>query len=238
MLETENLSYSYNNTEWIDFPDIHCAADTSHLILGQSGTGKTTFLHLIAGLLQSKKGKVIVNGTDITSLKGQALDKFRGDNIGIIFQQAHFINAISVEENLMLAQRLAGKPIKKKIIRDILATLNIEHKANANPKKLSQGEKQRVVIARTILKNPGILLLDEATSALDTATERHIQQTLDSLSEGRTVMIIAHRLSTIVHADQIIVMRDGQIAESGSHQELLEQDGLYAKLYQTQFSGV
>ncbi len=167
MLKTENLSYSYNQKDWISFPDIHCEADTSHLILGQSGTGKTTFLHLIGGLLQSKKGKVIVKGTDITSLKGQALDRFRGDNIGIVFQQAHFINAISVEENLMIAQRLAGKPIDKSGIKDILGILNIEHKATANPKHLSQGEKQRVVIARALINKPAVILADEPTSALD-----------------------------------------------------------------------
>lgn len=167
MLETNALSYSYDNSEWIDFPDIQCAADTSHLILGQSGTGKTTFLHLIGGLLESKKGNIIVNGTDITKLKGQELDKFRGDNIGIVFQQAHFINAISVKENLMIAQRLAGKPIKEKDIHDILGTLNIEHKANNYPKHLSQGEKQRVVIARALINKPAVILADEPTSALD-----------------------------------------------------------------------
>jgi len=194
MLKTENLSYSYNNTEWIDFPDIHCAADTSHLILGQSGTGKTTFLHLIGGLLQSKKGKVIVNGTDITGLKGQALDKFRGDNIGIIFQQAHFINAISVEENLMLAQRLAGKPIKKKIIHDILSTLNIEHKANSNPKQLSQGEKQRVVIARALINKPAVILADEPTSALDDQNCEEVVKLLEKTAKevDAALVIVTH----------------------------------------------
>lgn len=194
MLQTENLSYSYDNTEWIEFPDIHCPADTSHLILGQSGTGKTTFLHLIGGLLQSKKGKVIVNGTDITALKGQALDKFRGDNIGIIFQQAHFINAISVEENLMLAQRLAGKPIKQKDIRDILSTLNIEHKANSNPKQLSQGEKQRVVIARALINKPAVILADEPTSALDDQNCDEVVKLLEKTAKevDAALVIVTH----------------------------------------------
>jgi len=194
MLQTENLSYSYDNIEWIEFPDIHCAADTSHLILGQSGTGKTTFLHLIGGLLQSKKGKVIVNGTDITALRGQALDTFRGDNIGIIFQQAHFINAISVEENLMLAQRLAGKPIKQKDIRDILSILNIEHKANSNPKQLSQGEKQRVVIARALINKPAVILADEPTSALDDQNCAEVVKLLEQTAKevGAALVIVTH----------------------------------------------
>jgi len=194
MLQTENLSYSYDNSEWIKFPDIHCAADTSHLILGQSGTGKTTFLHLIGGLLESKKGKVIVNGTDITSLKGQTLDKFRGDNIGIIFQQAHFINAISVEENLMLAQRLAGKPVKKEDIRNILSILNIEHKANANPKQLSQGEKQRVVIARALINKPAVILADEPTSALDDHNCAEVVKLLEQTAKEvkATLVIVTH----------------------------------------------
>ena len=194
MLQTENLSYSYDNSEWIKFPDIHFAADTSHLILGQSGTGKTTFLHLIGGLLESKKGKVIVNGTDITSLKGQTLDKFRGDNIGIIFQQAHFINAISVEENLILAQRLAGKPVKQEDIRNILSILNIEHKANANPKQLSQGEKQRVVIARALINKPAVILADEPTSALDDHNCAEVVKLLEQTAKEvkATLVIVTH----------------------------------------------
>lgn len=194
MLKTENLSYSYNQKEWISFPDIDCAADTSHLILGQSGKGKTTFLHLIGGILQSKKGKVIIKGTDITSLRGQALDKFRGDNIGIVFQQAHFINAITVEENLILAQRLAGKEIDRAAIKDILGILNIENKAKSNPKHLSQGEKQRAVIARALINKPAVILADEPTSALDDKNCEEVVGLLERTAKDvdATLIIVTH----------------------------------------------
>lgn len=194
MLKTENLSYSYNQKEWISFPDIHCAADTSHLILGQSGKGKTTFLHLIGGILKSQKGKVIVKGIDIASLGGEELDRFRGDNIGIVFQQAHFINAISVEDNLMLAQRLAGKPTDRHSIKDILGVLNVENKAKSNPKHLSQGEKQRVAIARALINKPAVILADEPTSALDDKNCEEVVKLLESTAKDvdAALIIVTH----------------------------------------------
>ena len=194
MLQTENLAYSYDNKEWIEFPDIHCESDSSHLVLGQSGTGKTTFLHLIGGLLQSKKGKIVVKDTDITRLTGTTLDKFRGDHIGIIFQQAHFINSVSVLDNLLIAQKFAGQSADKTLAKSFLERLNIGEKANRLPKHLSQGEKQRVVIARALINKPTIILADEPTSALDDANCEEVVKLLEQTAKevNATLIIVTH----------------------------------------------
>ena len=194
MLQTENLAYSYDNKEWIEFPDIHCESDSSHLVLGQSGTGKTTFLHLIGGLLQSKKGKIVVKDTDITRLTGTTLDKFRGDHIGIVFQQAHFINSVSVLDNLLIAQKFAGQSADKALAKSFLERLNIGEKANRLPKHLSQGEKQRVVIARALINKPTIILADEPTSALDDANCEEVVKLLEQTAKevNATLIIVTH----------------------------------------------
>lgn len=194
MLQTENLSYSYDNKEWIDFPDIHCAADTSHLVLGQSGTGKTTFLHLIGGLLESKKGKIVIKDTDMSTLNGPALDKFRGEHIGIIFQQAHFVNSISVLDNLLIAQKFAGQTVDKQRAEALLARLNIGRKATSNPRYLSQGEKQRAVIARALINKPTVILADEPTSALDDKNCAEVVSLLEQTASdvGATLIIVTH----------------------------------------------
>ncbi len=194
MLQTENLAYSYDNKEWIEFPDIHCESDSSHLVLGQSGTGKTTFLHLIGGLLQAKKGKILVKDTDITSLSGTTLDRFRGDHIGIVFQQAHFVNSVTVLDNLLIAQRFAGKPADKALAKSFLERLNIGEKANRLPKYLSQGEKQRVVIARALINKPTVILADEPTSALDDVNCEEVVKLLEQTAKEvkATLIIVTH----------------------------------------------
>jgi len=194
MLRTENLTYSYDNVEWIEFPDIDCAANTSHLVLGQSGTGKTTFLHLIGGLLQAKGGNIFIKETDMSSLNGPALDKFRGEHIGIIFQQAHFVNSISVLDNLLIAQKFAGQAVDRKRAEDLLTRLNIGQKANSNPRYLSQGEKQRAVIARALINKPTVILADEPTSALDDKNCEEVVKLLEQTADdvGATLIIVTH----------------------------------------------
>ena len=207
-------------------------------IVGPSGAGKSTLSRLLFRFYDYSKGEILINGKPLQDYTMASVRKA----IGVVPQDTVLFND-TIAYNIAYGRHSASHEeiiaaAKQAQVYDFIQSLpeGFDTIVGERGLKLSGGEKQRVVIARTILKNPGILLLDEATSALDTATERHIQQTLDSLSEGRTVMIIAHRLSTIVHADQIIVMRDGQIAESGSHQELLEQDGLYAEMWQNQIT--
>jgi len=194
MLSTKNLSYSYNNSNWINFPDLECKADQRYLIIGQSGTGKTTFLHLLAGLLKPKKGSVLINDADLSRMSGPSLDKFRGDNIGIIFQQTHFMDALNVEENLMIAQKLAGHAVNKAEITQILDKLNIAHKQTSKTKNLSQGEKQRVAIARALINKPVVILADEPTSALDDKNCLEVVDLLERTADdaNATLLIVTH----------------------------------------------
>ena len=168
MLRTNQLQYTYNKSDkTLVFPDLDCAAGETTLILGQSGVGKTTLLHLLAGILQTQAGNIVVNNQDLTKLKGSVLDKFRGQHIGIVFQQAHFVQSITIFENLCLAQSVANHPIDKTYIRELLSQMNISERANARPSELSVGELQRASIARAMVNKPTLILADEPTSALD-----------------------------------------------------------------------
>lgn len=167
MLITQGVRHTYDQQNWIDIPNIVCKADETHLILGHSGTGKTTLLHILCGILKPTQGKVEINNQDIYTLSQRKLDQFRGDNIGIIFQQPHFIASLSVLENLLLAQRLAGHAEDRRVAEASLDKLNVGHKINTKTKNLSVGEKQRVAIARALINKPLVILADEPTSALD-----------------------------------------------------------------------
>lgn len=167
MIKTNNLSFSYDGKKRFIFPDVSIRAGESLLILGQSGVGKTTLLHLLAGLMKPMTGSFQLGSENVTSLSGAALDKFRGKNIGIVFQQNHFIDALTVIENLTLAQELSGLKPDWKVCKSLLVELNLDHKLNAKVKQLSEGEKQRASIARALVNNPKLILADEPTSALD-----------------------------------------------------------------------
>ena len=234
MIVTRSLTYHYKNGPSFDFPDMECAAREQLLILGQSGVGKSTLLHLLGGLMSPNAGSIEIGGQDITKLSGRSMDQFRGSNIGVIFQQNHFIAALTVLDNLLLAQSLSGVTESKSRCLALLDRLNIGTKANKNTNSLSQGERQRVAIARALLRDTPILLLDEATSALDAQSEAIVQTALDALSEGRTTLVIAHRLSTIRGADQIVVMDQGQVVETGTHADLIKKKGAYAALHALQ----
>ena len=165
MLETKNLRFIYNNDSELSFPDIKTAKENL-LILGASGVGKTTFLHLLSGLLKPLEGEIDLIGTPISKLTISEMDRFRGKNIGIVFQKPHFINSLTVKENLQLAQYISKK-IDKTRINSLLESLGIEDKANKKTLNLSQGEKQRVAIALAIVNSPKLILADEPTSSLD-----------------------------------------------------------------------
>lgn len=194
MLKTEGLAYSYDNSNWISFPDMECNPGDSYLILGQSGTGKTTFLHLLSGLLKPMKGDILINDKSIAKLSDSQLDQFRGKSIGVVFQQAHFISSLTVLDNLKLAQKLAGNSVDTDHIKSLLKSLNIEHKINALTKDLSVGEKQRVAIARAVVNKPAILLADEPTSALDDKnTNEVIDLLVNTANEvGAILLIVTH----------------------------------------------
>ena len=194
MLETHNLRYSYDNASPLHFPDIRCQKGEQWLLLGQSGSGKTTLLHLLGGLLTPQYGSIKVDDTDIARLKGSSLDQFRGQHIGIIFQTAHFVKSLTVEENLILAQQLASVKMDKSRIIHILDKLNLVHKLKSKPNDLSVGEQQRAAIARALINRPSVILADEPTSALDDKNTEEVIQLLEQQAAevGATLLIVTH----------------------------------------------
>lgn len=166
MIKTESLKFSYDGKKYFDFPDINLDSGENLLIIGNSGIGKTTLLHLLAGILKPESGSINISGTDISKFSDTELDKFRGDNIGIVFQKPHFISSLTINENLKLAKYLS--PSKKSgDAKKILESLNIKDKYQQKPNQLSEGEKQRASIALALINSPSLILADEPTSSLD-----------------------------------------------------------------------
>lgn len=200
MIEIKALSFNYSTQLSFDFPDFSCDQGEHLLILGQSGCGKTTLLHLLSGLLLSKKGSIIINDTDITKLSEAEMDIFRGQNIGIVFQKSHLMNALTVKENLLTAQYMAGKKQDVKDIEMTLDQLDLSHKIDQKPASLSIGEQQRVSIAMALINRPKLILADEPTSSLD---DKNCEKVVDILQEqsknyGASLLIVTHdiRLKT------------------------------------------
>lgn len=207
-------------------------------LVGPSGAGKTTMTYLIPRLYDPTEGRITLDGTDLRDLKLQTL----GDQIGMVTQETHLFHD-SIRVNLAYARLDATQAeleaaARAANIHDFIAELPNGYDTIVGERgyRLSGGEKQRIAIARVILKDPRILVLDEATSHLDSQSEALIQDALKSVMAGRTSIVIAHRLSTILAADLILVMDRGKIVEQGTHSELLAQGGLYSQLYETQFS--
>lgn len=166
-LKTKGLTFSYSTSVTFDFPDIDCDPGNHCIIVGPSGCGKTTFLHLIAGLLKPVSGEVIVKGTDTVRLHNDEADRFRGKNIGIIYQKPHFIQWLTAYENLQIARYLNNLAIEDEEINHLLQSLNLQDKAKSKPSQMSQGELQRLSIARAVINKPALILADEPTSSLD-----------------------------------------------------------------------
>jgi putative ABC transport system ATP-binding protein len=166
MIKTKDVQFSYDNQVFFKFCDIDLKSNENLLIVGSSGIGKTTLLHLLAGLLNLNSGSIELFGKELSKLSSYQLDEFRKNNIGIVFQRPHFVNSLTVKENLQLAQYIANKKDNNRI-ETILKNLNIFDKLNKKTNQLSQGEKQRVSIAMAIVNSPKLILSDEPTSSLD-----------------------------------------------------------------------
>jgi ATP-binding cassette, subfamily B, bacterial len=207
-------------------------AGTRTAIVGETGAGKTTLGYLVARLYEPQQGRITIDGVDI---RDASLDSLAA-TVGVVSQETYLFHA-SVRENLRFAKPEASDEevedaARTAQIHDLIASLPEGYDTVVGERgyRFSGGEKQRMAIARTVLRNPPVLIFDEATSSLDTQTESAVQSELERLSEGRTTITIAHRLSTVRDADQIVVLDAGAIAERGTHEELLERGGLYANL--------
>jgi ATP-binding cassette, subfamily B, bacterial len=205
---------------------------TRTAIVGETGSGKTTLGYLAARLYDVERGRVLLDGIDVRDVTFASLSQ----TIGVVSQETYLFHA-SVRENLRFAKPEATDEeieaaARAARIHDLISSLEEGYDTVVGERgyRFSGGEKQRIAIARTILRNPPVLVLDEATSSLDTRTERAVQAELDRLAEGRTTITIAHRLSTIRDADQIVVLERGEVVERGAHDELIELGGLYAAL--------
>ena len=207
-------------------------------LVGPSGAGKTTLTSLVSRLYDASEGRVMVGGLDVRDVSLSSLQR----SVGVVTQDAHLFHD-TIEANLRYAAPLATEAE----IWDALRSARIEDLVQSFPDglatvvgdrghRLSGGEKQRLAIARLLLKSPAVVILDEATAHLDSESERYVQEALDTALEGRTSLVIAHRLSTVRAADQILVVEDGRIVERGNHDSLLAHGGLYADLYRTQLA--
>ena len=198
MISTRDLTFSYSGSELLSFPDVSCESGDQLLILGDSGSGKTTLLHLICGLLKARSGSIKIGGVDVSVLGDREMDKFRGANIGVVFQQAHFVQSLSVSENLTLPSLLTKDNISSEElysrISELLERLGLSHKADASPKELSVGEQQRVSIARALIHKPQIVFADEPTSALDDKSTEAVISLLEEETKlaGACLVIVTH----------------------------------------------
>ncbi|MBQ4351677.1 MAG: ABC transporter ATP-binding protein [Clostridia bacterium] len=228
---------SEEGREVLDHVNLDIPKGKTFALVGPSGGGKTTICHLIPHFYDFVKGQILIDGREIHDVTMESLRR----NIGIVQQDIYLFNA-SIKENILYGRLDATdeeviEAAKRANIHDYIMSLEHGYATEIGERgvRLSGGQKQRLSIARVFLKNPPILILDEATSALDNTTEILIQQSLDELCRGRTTLVVAHRLSTIKNADEIAVISGGKIVEQGTHEELIEQGGLYAELYSLQF---
>ena len=192
MIVTKSLEFSYDNNFIFKFPNINLKSTENLLILGNSGIGKSTLLHNLAGILRPRSGIIKIFNNDISKFSEYELDKFRGENIGIIFQKPHLVNSLTVGENLELAQFLGSN--KRGDIKLILESLKILDKINKKPKELSHGEKQRVSIAIAIINSPKLILADEPTSSLDDSNCANVINILkeQALKYAAQLVVITH----------------------------------------------
>jgi ATP-binding cassette, subfamily B, bacterial len=231
-VDFDRVWFGYGEAWTLEDVDFTVAAGTTTALVGETGSGKTTLAYLTARLYDVGRGSVRIGGVDVRDLSFKALS----DLVGVVSQETYLFHA-SVAENLRYAKPDATDAELEAAAR----AARIDHVIAALPEgydtvvgerghRFSGGERQRIAIARTILRNPPILVLDEATSSLDTETERLVQEALDGLAAGRTTIAIAHRLSTVRDADQIVVLDHGRVVEIGRHEELLARGGRYALL--------
>jgi len=239
VVEFRNVSFSYGGEPILD--DITLKAERNRMValVGPSGGGKTTLVSLIPRFYDVTAGTISIDGHDIRDITIKSLT----DQIALVDQETILFNE-SIANNIRYGKPNATQEevvdaSKSAFAHEFIQQLPDGYDTSIGDRgvRLSGGQRQRICIARALLKNAPILILDEATSALDTESEQMVQKALDNLMVNRTTFVIAHRLSTVLHADQIVVLEDGRIVESGAHDELLSNNGLYCRLHALQFNG-
>ena len=241
-LKFDNVSFAYESSEEkmvIKNLNLEIRAGETLALVGPSGGGKTTLCNLIPRLYDVSDGRILLDGKDLREL---TLESLRS-NVGVVSQNVFLFDG-TIRDNIAYGRADATdeeiiEAAKRANIHDYVSTLEAGYDTEVGERglKLSGGQRQRVAIARVFLKNPSLLILDEATSALDNVTEMQIQESLEELSKGRTVIVVAHRLSTVKGADRIVVLDKSGIVEQGTHDELMERDGEYHRLYVTSQRG-
>ncbi len=237
-IEFSHVTYAYDNAkDVLRDVSLNIEKGRTYALVGPSGGGKTTICHLIPHFYDVSEGRILLDGKDIRAFTLESLRR----NIGIVQQDIYLFNS-SIRDNILYGRLDATEEevieaAKRANIHEYIRSLPDGYDTQIGERgvRLSGGQKQRLSIARVFLKNPPILILDEATSALDNTTEIMIQQALDELCKGRTTLVVAHRLSTIKNADEIAVIDEGKIIEQGTHEALLADGGMYARLYNQQF---
>ncbi len=237
----ENVKFGYSeDTILMENLSIDVRSGQTIAVVGPTGAGKTTLVNLLMRFYETKGGRITIDGRDIKDMKRSDLRRI----FGMVLQDTWLFNG-TIRENIAYGYPEASeieiiKAAKSAHADHFIRTLpeGYDTVLNEEASNISQGQKQLLTIARAILTDPSILILDEATSSVDTRTEVLIQNAMNELMKGRTSFVIAHRLSTIRNADMILVMNEGRIIEKGSHNELLNRNGFYSGLYNSQFSGV
>mgnify|MGYP000157699670 CR=1 FL=1 len=198
-------------------------------VMGPSGSGKTTLLNCISCYIPADSGEITLGNRQLAKLDETALASVRNKQLGFVFQDFLLLDGLTVQQNILLPAIIGGTagPAMEQRADQLCQVFGISAIREKYPAEISGGEKQRISIARCILKDAPIIILDEATASVDTDNESYIQEAISELVKGKTLLVIAHRLNTIQNADQILVIDNGQIAQQGTHEELLKQPGIY-----------
>lgn len=240
-IEFEHVKFGYDDSDKLVIKDFSCKAEPGQkiAIVGPTGAGKTTLVNLLMRFYEISSGRITIDGVDTKDLTRENVH----DLFIMVLQDTWLFNG-TIRENIVYNK----ENVTDKQVMEACKTVGLEHFIKGLPKGLdtelndtesiSAGQKQLLTIARGMIADSPFLILDEATSNVDTRTEELVQKAMDKLTKGRTSFIIAHRLSTIKNADMILVMNEGDIIEQGTHEELLERDGFYAKLYNSQFESM
>lgn len=194
MIRTSQLSYTYERGQQLSFEDIEIQQGVHTLIIGASGCGKTTLLHLLAGLRKPTSGTISILDNEITAMTSSDIDKFRGSNMGMIFQVPHFLRSLDVIDNITLAQTLSGHDAQADKVKSLLSDLNLKGKGHKKTNQLSLGEQQRVAILRAMINEPKIIFADEPTSALDDTNTEQVIELLKAQADkyGATLIVVTH----------------------------------------------